>query len=238
MSSYPSAVYSPRTKENKAGVIYAPEETTKLFAEDIVKLDDEVVAIETELGESPKAGYADVASRLSGIEGSIPADFTDLADVPSAFTDQGGKIVAVNEGETALEFIDPPTGGGGFSYFSVIDYSIELYKTYVYYTYLLGNLYSNDLGYYQYPMPAITIKELIFFIKYTDGFDEPIEITIFKNGVTTGLTETIDIGGAQVVKITGDISISEGDYIEIKIDNTASSQMCEIGYHLYTKYQI
>lgn len=49
MSNYPSTVYAPRTKQNKSGVVYAPLIPTTLFAEDITKLDDEVVAIETDL---------------------------------------------------------------------------------------------------------------------------------------------------------------------------------------------
>lgn len=49
-ASYPASVYSPRTKTNKTGVVYEPTAATRLFAEDVSKLDDEVVAIENELG--------------------------------------------------------------------------------------------------------------------------------------------------------------------------------------------
>lgn len=55
MADYPSEVYDPRTKENKAGVVYNADKTTVGYAEDITKLDDEVVAIETALGIN-KAG--------------------------------------------------------------------------------------------------------------------------------------------------------------------------------------
>ena len=48
-ASYPNSIYSPRTKENKADVVYKPEKTTIGFVEDITKLDDEVVAVETAL---------------------------------------------------------------------------------------------------------------------------------------------------------------------------------------------
>lgn len=37
------------------------------------------------------------------------ADFTDLGDVPSSYTGQGGKHVRVNAGATGLEFVDAPT---------------------------------------------------------------------------------------------------------------------------------
>lgn len=49
MASYPSSIYSPRTKENRAGVDYDPDKTTVSFAEDVSYLDAEVVAIETDL---------------------------------------------------------------------------------------------------------------------------------------------------------------------------------------------
>ena len=50
MADYPSSVYSPRTKENKDAVVYDSTKKTILFAEDVTKLDAEVVAIETKLG--------------------------------------------------------------------------------------------------------------------------------------------------------------------------------------------
>jgi len=49
MASYPSSIYSPRTKENRSGVDYDETKKTVIFAEDIVKDDDEIVALETDL---------------------------------------------------------------------------------------------------------------------------------------------------------------------------------------------
>ncbi len=49
----------------------------------------------------------------SGGGGGGSSTFLGLTDTPSAFTSQAGKAVAVNVGETALEFIDFPSGGGG-----------------------------------------------------------------------------------------------------------------------------
>ncbi|GAH28073.1 unnamed protein product, partial [marine sediment metagenome] len=66
-AEYPSGVYSPRTKENKPGVEYTPGKTTIGYAEDITKLDDEVVAIETELGTLPKGVWTDVKARLDAL---------------------------------------------------------------------------------------------------------------------------------------------------------------------------
>ncbi len=66
MSAFPGGVYSPRTKENKPGVAYEPAKTTIGFAEDINKLDDEVVAIETELNGALTREYADNAAAKTG----------------------------------------------------------------------------------------------------------------------------------------------------------------------------
>lgn len=71
MTAYPGGVYSPRTKENKSGVVYDADKETVGFAEDITKLDDEVVAIETELGANPSGESDDVADRLDDIDTDI-----------------------------------------------------------------------------------------------------------------------------------------------------------------------
>ena len=47
MADFPTTIYSPRTKANRSGVVYDAGKETVLFAEDISKLEDEVVAIET-----------------------------------------------------------------------------------------------------------------------------------------------------------------------------------------------
>lgn len=49
MTSFPSSIYSPRAKENRNGVVYDATKKSVIFKEDISKLDDEVVATETEL---------------------------------------------------------------------------------------------------------------------------------------------------------------------------------------------
>ena len=46
MADFPGAIYSPRTKENKPGVTCDAAKTKICYAEDITKLDSEVVAIE------------------------------------------------------------------------------------------------------------------------------------------------------------------------------------------------
>jgi len=67
MATYPGGVYSPRTKENKSGVVYDAGKTTIGYAEDVTKLDDEVVAVETELGTEPSGIYDTVKLWLTAL---------------------------------------------------------------------------------------------------------------------------------------------------------------------------
>ena len=79
MATYPAGIYSPRIKTNRSGVVYDAAKETVLFAEDVVKDDDELVAIETELGTNPKGAKADVKTRLDDVDtalGTIPVKAT------------------------------------------------------------------------------------------------------------------------------------------------------------------
>lgn len=67
MADYPNSIYDPRTKENAEGVEYDAEETTKLFAEDVTKLDDEVKATQTELGTNAKGTFDSVKEWLEAL---------------------------------------------------------------------------------------------------------------------------------------------------------------------------
>lgn len=69
MADFPGAIYSPREKLNKTGVTYDPTKKTITYAEDVVKLDDEVVAIEITLGEDPQGAYDTVDERIAALEG-------------------------------------------------------------------------------------------------------------------------------------------------------------------------
>jgi hypothetical protein len=48
---------------------------------------------------------------MAYVPGSNATAFTALTDVPSSYSGQGEKVVAVNSGETGLEFVDAATGG-------------------------------------------------------------------------------------------------------------------------------
>lgn len=50
---------------------------------------------------------------VSGSGGGA-SDFTDLGDVPSSYSGEGGKLLAVNSGETAVEFVAAPYDIGTF----------------------------------------------------------------------------------------------------------------------------
>lgn len=60
-----------------------------------------------------------VSGHLAGIDSALASagggttTFTGLTDTPSAYTGEAGKVLAVNTGETGVEFIDAPAGGGG-----------------------------------------------------------------------------------------------------------------------------
>ena len=113
MATYPGAIYAPRTKNNKSGVVYTPANLTTLYAEDVVYDDAEIVAIETELGTNPKGIYASVKANLEALWSAIGAlsfSFLNLSDTPASYADSAGKVVAVNGAQTGLEFI---TAAGG-----------------------------------------------------------------------------------------------------------------------------
>lgn len=65
MADYPSSIYEPREVVNQEGHEFDPDKTNIMFAEDKTDSDDEIVAIETELGLNPKGEFASVAAAIS-----------------------------------------------------------------------------------------------------------------------------------------------------------------------------
>ena len=97
MANYPTGVYTPRTRINKSGVVYDPTKQNVLFVEDVNKTDDEVVAIETELGASPKGTYGSLALRLAdllNIAGNSVKSTVDKIEYIVQSRGYGGQIAA------------------------------------------------------------------------------------------------------------------------------------------------
>jgi hypothetical protein len=95
MADYPSSINSPRTKANRNGVVFDADKETVLFAEDIQNSDDEIVAIETELGTLPKGGYSDVKTRL---------DNADLSAIVFIIDGGGSAITTGQKGHLEIPF--------------------------------------------------------------------------------------------------------------------------------------
>ena len=97
MADYPDTIYSPRTKANKAGVVYDADKTTVGFAEDVSKLDAEVVAIETDL-EARKYSITFVidgggSAITTGLKGFLRIPFACTIERVTLLADQSGSIV-------------------------------------------------------------------------------------------------------------------------------------------------
>jgi len=105
-AEFPDAIYSPRTKANRPGVIYTPTKTTVSYAEDIQKLDAEVVAIENILGENPQGTFATVLAWLTDIATKVANILTGI------FVDENGKIGIGTETTTYKVNIEDTQGGG------------------------------------------------------------------------------------------------------------------------------
>ena len=69
--AYPDSIYSPRARENWPGATYNVAKKTIFFKEDCDAIENEIVAVETELGLEPKGDDADVAERLDRLENSV-----------------------------------------------------------------------------------------------------------------------------------------------------------------------
>jgi len=94
-AEYPAAVYTPRTKANRNGVVFQEANSTVAYAEDFQAVDAEIVAIENELGQNPKGAYASVAAYLAALAESIGTGgaFSRTAVVVAA-SDYSGKANA------------------------------------------------------------------------------------------------------------------------------------------------
>jgi len=134
MTSYPGSIYSPREKDNRSGVVYDATKKTVIFAEDIENDDNEIVAIETELGTAPKGTFASVAAFLANLLGHVslsknlvvyfPLSFSSVVHISDALGIKDGSIVR-NDAQNAgavLAPVDGPDNNGAFDFDGVDDY--------------------------------------------------------------------------------------------------------------------
>jgi len=127
MANYPNSIYTPRKIENKSGVVYDPDKTTIGYAEDHNKANDEIIAIQEELGTNPKGVFADVKTNLTelnkkaiifiidgggsaittGQKGHLRIPFKCEIQKATLLADQSGSIVIDIWKDTYANF--PPT---------------------------------------------------------------------------------------------------------------------------------
>lgn len=114
MPNYPSTIYSPRTKQNKVGVVYVPATKTTLFAEDITKLDDEVVAMETDL-EAQLPNFSNLQSLQAkkylagrrGFQTDFQSEsFAQVASGGSSGRESGNQALNLYTGATISNYIN------------------------------------------------------------------------------------------------------------------------------------
>jgi len=84
MADYPTSVYAPRTKANRSGVVYTVAKSTVAYAEDITKLDAEVVAIETDLLQ--KNGITTITSHATPTIDTDECGFVTITALAEAIT--------------------------------------------------------------------------------------------------------------------------------------------------------
>ena len=111
MANYPNTIYSPRTKANRSGVVYDATKQTVIFAEDIQKLDAEVVALETDL-EARKYSITFIidgggSAITTGQKGHLEIPFKCEIERVTLLADVSGSIVIDIWNDTYANF--PPT---------------------------------------------------------------------------------------------------------------------------------
>jgi hypothetical protein len=113
MASYPSTIYSPRTKANRSGVVYDAAKETVIFVEDTTKLEDEVVALETDL-EARKYSITIIidgggSAITTGEKGHLEIPFACEIERVTLLADVSGSIVVNIWKDTYANF--PPAVG-------------------------------------------------------------------------------------------------------------------------------
>jgi len=100
MASYPNSIYTPRERENRSGVVYDPAKKSVWFKEDADAIENEIIAIENELGLLPKNSSSNVCERIKGFRSLYDA-YDDVVIV------KGNKVGIGNSWPLALLDIVP-----------------------------------------------------------------------------------------------------------------------------------
>ena len=95
MASYPNSIYTPRERENRSGVVYDPAKKSVWFKEDADAIENEIIAIENELGLLPKNSSSSVRERIKGFR-SLDNAYDDVVIVKENKVGIGAKEPSQN----------------------------------------------------------------------------------------------------------------------------------------------
>lgn len=149
-----------------------------------------------------KDGIADGDLVVKLADGGASA-FTDLSDVPSSYSGQGGKILAVTDEEDGIEFIDAPSGGGESYTFG--DGLTEVAGTVSIAEGDKGDITVNN-DTWTIDNGAVSLAKLAniesprLLGRYSTGTGTPQAITV-GNGLTLGTNGQLNIGGTVTANI-------------------------------------
>lgn len=111
MADFPGAIAEPRVVENVDGTVYDPEETTRIFAEDVNGANEEIVAIEETLGINPQGSEDTVDERIGVAESDIVA-LDSAVDSMNTLPSQFDIAAALGAPVYATSLNFPLIGGG------------------------------------------------------------------------------------------------------------------------------
>lgn len=126
--TYPTNIFSPRTKEDKPGTVYDANKKTISYAKDLTDLDAEVVGIETELGTDPKGDFGSVKERLENNDLLNP-DKTkyNVLMIPEIIKDQDGSGINITTNSGTINFYTSASGAN-WGIFNALPYALNYSK--------------------------------------------------------------------------------------------------------------
>lgn len=214
MSDYPTSIYDQRVIENVPGVVYDAAKKTRIFAEDVQEMGDEITAIETTLGTNPQGAFSDVDARLNALptfdaDGNLPAN-NILYGYQTHVT--SGTPVVLTASSPYMQFFTGSTAQtvklplassvtAGYRILIINNSTANLALTDSTGLVNLGSLPPNTFLIWTIINPAdITLSDLSFSGVYTDGLYRTLQYT--KNFVFNGTstTTTVQFGGGGTVQ--------------------------------------